>query len=346
MIDKRKSFSHVVGSLDKTEHIPSIPIFESKIDFKPKFSIVIPTYNRTDLLKEALDSALNQIGNEDYEVIVIDNNSVRNCQTEKLLSLYENERLSYYKNSENLGMVGNWNRSYSLAKGEWVVMLHDDDLLYDDYIYYINIVTEKISKNIDVIYVPYTTSLTDEEIKCRDNIAKFKFKQLKSSDFLWGNIIGPPVGMCLKRKIFEKSVYFENKYYPSIDYAFYVHVAKCVNSIKLSEYPLGIYRIGENESMHENVLISFVEKDNLIKDELLNDVKCGIVKRMWIRYFRYFDIEYLNRMKCLLCIDERNIKNLLDELCCKLYLFDKMVFFIMNLYKKIYFKMTFRKVSI
>ena len=35
---------------------------------------------------------------------------------------------------KNIGMIGNWNRLYTLARGEWVVMLHDDDLLYNDYL--------------------------------------------------------------------------------------------------------------------------------------------------------------------------------------------------------------------
>ena len=43
----------------------------------PFFSVVIPTYNCADLLKIAIDSVLNQSA-RDFEIIVIDNNSVDN----------------------------------------------------------------------------------------------------------------------------------------------------------------------------------------------------------------------------------------------------------------------------
>lgn len=60
----------------------------------------------------------------------MDNNPERGCETEKLMMSYSNNpMISYYKNADNLGMVGNWNRLFTLAKGKYVVMLHDDDLL-------------------------------------------------------------------------------------------------------------------------------------------------------------------------------------------------------------------------
>ena len=43
-------------------------------------------------------------------------------------------RISYYKNKENLGMFGNWNRCLELARGEWVCILHSDDKIMPNYI--------------------------------------------------------------------------------------------------------------------------------------------------------------------------------------------------------------------
>jgi len=130
MIDQHTDFFEYVDNFAKTAHIPSIPIFESNLDYIPDITIAIPTYKRADLLKEAIDSAINQIDYTNYDIIVVDNNPERGCETEKLMMTYSNNpMISYYKNADNLGMVGNWNRLFTLAKGKYVVMLHDDDLL-------------------------------------------------------------------------------------------------------------------------------------------------------------------------------------------------------------------------
>ena len=57
-----------------TEHIESVRIFEmDHTPVNPIFTIAIPTYNRCETLKEAIDSALNQDTDEKYEIIVVEN---------------------------------------------------------------------------------------------------------------------------------------------------------------------------------------------------------------------------------------------------------------------------------
>ena len=53
-------------------------------------------------MKEAVDSALNQIGFDEYDVIVVDNDPDRDDETEKLMLNYNNPKLSYYKNMKNI----------------------------------------------------------------------------------------------------------------------------------------------------------------------------------------------------------------------------------------------------
>jgi glycosyltransferase involved in cell wall biosynthesis len=101
---------------------------------EPELSIVIPTYKRTEVLKDAVDSALNQRGFEDYEVIVVDNEGVweNDTDTEALMKSYSDNRLYYYKNKNNIGQRANWNRCLELARGKWICFLQNDDCLLDD----------------------------------------------------------------------------------------------------------------------------------------------------------------------------------------------------------------------
>ena len=50
MIDKNTDFFKYVDNFAKIEHIPSVTIFESSLDYIPKITIAIPTYKRVDLL--------------------------------------------------------------------------------------------------------------------------------------------------------------------------------------------------------------------------------------------------------------------------------------------------------
>ena len=101
----------------------------------PRFTIVIPTYKKTALLALAVRSALAQPGN-DYQVLVVDDEGRPGEDTGTARQMRElaDERLLYYANRQNLGLFANWNRCFELAQGEWVVMLHDDDMLTEDYL--------------------------------------------------------------------------------------------------------------------------------------------------------------------------------------------------------------------
>jgi glycosyltransferase involved in cell wall biosynthesis len=104
----------------------------------PKISIIIPTFNRVALLKDAIDSALAQKDYCGYEVIVGDNSGTATEYTEvnKLIDSYNDEKLFYYKHEKNLRPLGNWNRLVELARGEYVTMLHDDDWIDDTFLAY------------------------------------------------------------------------------------------------------------------------------------------------------------------------------------------------------------------
>jgi glycosyltransferase involved in cell wall biosynthesis len=92
----------------------------------PLVSILIPTYNRSHLLRKALCSALEQ-EYPNIEVIVSDNASTDD--TEALLQQLRGERLRSVRQSTNIGMYPNWNACLGLARGEYALVLSDDDIL-------------------------------------------------------------------------------------------------------------------------------------------------------------------------------------------------------------------------
>lgn len=87
------------------------------------FSVIIPVYNRIDLLKEAIDSVLSQTFH-DYEVIVVDDGSTDDVAA--VVSSY-GDRI-YYLRQDNQGVGAARNTGATVAKGRYLAFLDSDDL--------------------------------------------------------------------------------------------------------------------------------------------------------------------------------------------------------------------------
>jgi glycosyltransferase involved in cell wall biosynthesis len=99
---------------------------------EPLVSIVVPTFNRSWGLKEAIRSVLAQ-SYSNFELIIVDDCS--NDDTAQIAGQYEADpRVRYYRNDTRLGMVGNWGKGLSLVEGEYFSFLMDDDQLRPDFL--------------------------------------------------------------------------------------------------------------------------------------------------------------------------------------------------------------------
>jgi len=96
----------------------------------PRVTVCIPTYNRGRCLRQALDSVFGQTF-EDYLVLVVDDAS--SDETADVIASYRDQRLRYYRNPTNLGMVRNWNACLARApESRYLARLDDDDLYQPD----------------------------------------------------------------------------------------------------------------------------------------------------------------------------------------------------------------------
>lgn len=95
-----------------------------------KVTIMIPTYNQSQYIEQAIQSA-QQIKYENLEIIVSDDNSTDD--TEEVVSKFlDDERIKYFKNEPNLGRVANYRKTlYEYATGDYVLNLDGDDWLDD-----------------------------------------------------------------------------------------------------------------------------------------------------------------------------------------------------------------------
>jgi glycosyltransferase involved in cell wall biosynthesis len=93
-------------------------------------SICIPTYNRPDLLRVAIESCLQQTYS-DIEIVISDDSS-NDDSSELIQQFTQSEIIRYHHNRPSLRQAENVNRLFDLAQGDRLVLLHDDDLLFPD----------------------------------------------------------------------------------------------------------------------------------------------------------------------------------------------------------------------
>lgn len=95
---------------------------------EPLVSILIPTYNRANLLKRSIQSALNQTY-ENIEIVISDNNSDDN--TDKIVNSFTDRRIKYFKNESNIGPILNWRNALVKSSGDYCILLCDDDYIIE-----------------------------------------------------------------------------------------------------------------------------------------------------------------------------------------------------------------------
>lgn len=99
----------------------------------PLVSIIIPTFDRPQYLREAIDTALAQTY-RNLEVVVFDNGTLEETLSVAQQATARAERFRFQRNQCNLGMSANFNALADAARGEFVVAIGDDDRLLPEFV--------------------------------------------------------------------------------------------------------------------------------------------------------------------------------------------------------------------
>jgi len=113
----------------------------------PLVTVVIPTYQRPDLVKHAIQSVLNQTYGR-IELVVVEDGS--DSGIERWISENHPEDVQYYRHADNRGLAAARNTGWQKGSGEFVAFLDDDDRWKET----------KIEKQIDLVI-----SLSSEELQ-------------------------------------------------------------------------------------------------------------------------------------------------------------------------------------
>ena len=183
----------------------------------PKVSVIIPTYNRLPMLKEAVDSVLAQ-GFEDLELIVVDAGSTDGTAEE--MKEYRG-RVKLIEHTENRGVSAARNRGILHAKGKYIAFLDSDDLWV------------KGKLKIEVAFLNdnphYPLCYTDEIWIRKGKRVNPMLKHAKYSGWIFEKCLPlciiSPSSVMMKRTLFSKVGLFDEALPVCEDYDFWLRVS-------------------------------------------------------------------------------------------------------------------------
>lgn len=109
-----------------SENVAAIPEIASGVE-RPVWSVLIPTYNSGDFLRQTLQSVLAQDqGPSRMEIIVVDDHSLKD-DSAAIVAEVGGTRVRFIRQTENVGKVRNYETGLAVSKGMLIHQLHGDD---------------------------------------------------------------------------------------------------------------------------------------------------------------------------------------------------------------------------
>ena len=233
------------------------------IDLNPKFSIIIPTYKRPALLKQAIASCLAQTYS-DFTITIVDNDGDnKRLDIYKLVKSFSDDRIVYYRNEKNIGVYANTLRGFELSKCEWCVLLNDDDLLHPQYLQILDSAIKSLKLKGVIGSVPMNFTGT---VPVVGKYKSFSVRKISKIRFFLGDSITSP-GFAFKKEIlydiynpFEELLMGDQiiQYKGLVKYGLY-----------LIENPCAFYRCSnENETLKDGRVVSMMYNMSAFKSQL------------------------------------------------------------------------------
>ena len=181
------------------------------IDENIKLSIVVPIYNKREMVKKCIDSILKQNTSYLYEVILIDDGSTDG--TRDLLLEYKNIPCVKLLFQDNQGIAGARNKGIDIADGQYLMFVDCDDTIHDDMVQLLLDIA--IHDNLDIVMCGHNLSKesngiiyqTIPYIYPEENL----FNYNKSEEIL--NYSGLPWGKLYKRELWNNVRFLQGYWY-------------------------------------------------------------------------------------------------------------------------------------
>lgn len=203
-----------------------------------KFSVAIATYNRLDLLRRAVESAMNQT--IPCEVIVVDDGSSDGTQEYMQELCATSGEVVYHRHESNQGHAAAVNTGVQKASGDWIKFLDDDDYLAPNCL---EEMTQAIALRPEAVICSCMAAQVDEhevEISRTPITGSGKAFYIPQADIHYGMLLelvpfGTPVQVACRRDAFLQSGGWDVKLTSCDDIDSWIRIAEFGDAIFLNQ---------------------------------------------------------------------------------------------------------------
>lgn len=208
---------------------------------RPRWSVMIPTYNCARFLRETLESVLSQeIDPEEMQIEVIDDCSTTD-DPEAVVREFGQGRVSFYRKPANAGAITNFNTCIERSTGHYVHILHGDDFIKPGFYHSIE---KHAEQHRDEIFLFIARCVVIDEHGVPNSLTPhIKELESPSSDpscmFLSNSVRSP--GCVIKRSFYEKHGGFLTSLVHTADWEMWARATALGKALFINE-TLAVYR--------------------------------------------------------------------------------------------------------
>ena len=194
----------------------------------PCVSVVIPTYNRSGIVKEAIESVLKQTYT-DLEVLVVDDGSTDDTQA--IVKQLPDSRVNYYY-KENGGPSGARNLGLDKSKGQYISFLDSDDLWPAEYL---ETVIGQLDKNKD-FNTAYTRVICIQQDGTEADMSadkRYKSGWMAEAFFETGPGLFPSA-ICFRKSVWD-DIFWDEQLIGGEDYDLFVRISANTNFLFVAD---------------------------------------------------------------------------------------------------------------
>jgi glycosyltransferase involved in cell wall biosynthesis len=243
----------------------------------PTVSVVIPTYNREQLIGRSIKSVLSQTY-QDFEIIVVDDASTDN--TKEVINSFNDDRIRYVRHKQNRGEATARNTGIKVARGEYIASQDSDDVWFPQKLAKQIELLQNTSPKVGVAYTGFWKIENNEK-----TYIPFSWVNQKEGDIhrelLKGNFIGSPATL-IKKECFKKVGMFDERLFHLVDWEMWLRVSKYYHFKFIDEPLLVAHYDSDNVSTNQN---EFIKSQELILKKHFEDFSKD--KELLVTYYIY-----------------------------------------------------------
>jgi glycosyltransferase involved in cell wall biosynthesis len=241
-----------------------------KINHYPIVSIIITTFQRSELLERSLNSVLKQTY-PNIEIIIVDDNppyTIERYNTEKIISQHKDSRITYIKHEKNFNGAVARNTGIRISKGNYITFLDDDDEFIPNRIDILVKAMENSPSDYGVAYTKYTKFKgKNKKQKSREKIEGSVFRYALSRSVY----IGSGSNMFFRKHVIEDIGLFDETFLRNQDLEFFARALQKNKLLFVNHDLLNIYI--EKRTVH------FDFEESIIREKLYqNRFKAFLLK--------------------------------------------------------------------